>query len=83
MDTLKSAEKQQRYTQKIIEMWIIAGKYGIIQALKGVKSLRDQKVAGSNPVTSTKKTPENGRFQGFFVAYCTKRPILLHPKATF
>ena len=34
--------------------------------------VRDQKVAGSNPVTSTKKKPEIFGFPAFSYAICTK-----------
>ena len=34
--------------------------------------VRDQKVAGSNPVTSTKKRPEIFGFPAFSYAICTK-----------
>lgn len=37
--------------------------------------VRDQKVAGSNPVTSTRKEPEIERFLALFYSICTKRRL--------
>ena len=37
-----------------------------------IAAVRDQKVAGSNPVTSTKKWPEFFGFPAFSYAICTK-----------
>ena len=37
--------------------------------------LRDQKVAGSNPVTSTRKSRKSKGFRFFFYSICTKRRL--------